>query len=294
MARQQGKSNRYSIMKRAAKSIQAQQADNRGQSLMELLMAFAVSAVVLVGLSALLFTGLRLYERGDVNAKVQNEAQNALNLLTDHMMEAKGVCMEYTAANPDVQCLLLDEIEIAEWAAGSGTYDAWFRGEAVIVQLSDNTGAYVGEMYMISFPIEDDGSLETAVRGGETKNKLATGASGKTDAVSQAREYVLDYFLNLPREKQKAWLMAEHVTACEIVPADSVKTQQYDIVYEDASRETEYYYTAPFGFDISMSVALQSQTGENSRHVEDTVYVRNRLASVYLDKDGGMKEYFSH
>lgn len=263
--------------------------DNRGITLIELLMSFAVSAIVLAGLSYLLFMGLRLYDRNEVNARVQNEAQNALNLLTDHMLEAGGVCMESAASDANLQCILLDELQMEEVAAG---YNVWYEGEAVIVRLADSAGGYVGKIYMVSFPIEGDSNLPAEDRGnGRVKNKLASGVSGRTQAAAAAKEKVLDYFLNLTEENQNAWLMAEHVTACEIVPADSVKLQEHHTVYEDGSGETQYYYTAPFGFRISLTFSVKSQTGESSRTVQDTVYVRNRLKHVYIHKDGSMKEY---
>lgn len=259
--------------------------DNRGITLLELLMSFAVSAIVLAGLSYLLFMGLRLYDRNEVNARVQNEAQNALNLLTDHMLEAGGVCMESAASDANLQCILLDELQMEEVAAG---YNVWYEGEAVIVRLADSAGGYVGKVYMVSFPIEGDSALPTE---GQQRNKLVSGVSGRTQAAAAAREKVLDYFLNLTEENQNAWLMAEHVTACEIVPADSVKLEEQHTVYEDGSGETQYYYTAPFGFRISLTFTVKSQTGESSRTVQDTVYVRNRLKHVYIHKDGSMKEY---
>lgn len=259
--------------------------DNRGITLIELLMSFAVSAIVLAGLSYLLFMGLRLYDRNEVNARVQNEAQNALNLLTDHMLEAGGVCMESAASDANLQCILLDELQMEEVAAG---YNVWYEGEAVIVRLADSAGGYVGKVYMVSFPIEGDSNLPTE---GRQRNKLVSGVPGRTQAAAAAREKVLDYFLNLTEENQNAWLMAEHVTACEIVPADSVKLEEHHTVYEDGSGETQYYYTAPFGFRISLTFTVKSQTGESSRTVQDTVYVRNRLKQIYIHHGGSMKEY---
>lgn len=263
--------------------------DNRGITLIELLMSFAVSAIVLAGLSYLLFMGLRLYDRNEVNARVQNEAQNALNLLTDHMLEAGGVCMESAASDANLQCILLDELQMEEVAAG---YNVWYEGEAVIVRLEDSAGGYVGKVYMVSFPIEGDSTLAEEKRGDKViGNRLASGVSDRTQAAAAAKEKVLDYFLKLTEENQNAWLLAEHVTSCEIVPADSVKLEEHHTVYEDGSGETQYYYTAPFGFRISLTFTVKSQTGESSRTVQDTVYVRNRLKHVYIHKDGSMKEY---
>lgn len=263
---------------------------NKGQSLIELLVAFAVSAVILAGLSYLLFTGLRLYDRNDVNTRIQNEAQNALNLLTDHIMEAKGVCMEAAAADADLQCILIDELEVAASAAGG--YDAWFAGEAVIVRILDDAGGYVGKMYLLSFPMVGGDAWETDLRAdGINRNKLVSGAATQAEAAGRARENIQDYFLHLPADKKTAWLMAEHITACEIVPADGVTLERYDTHYEDGSTQSEYYVTEPFGLKVSITFELESQTGITNRTVKDTIYVRNKLPGIYADKDGSMKEY---
>ena len=48
--------------------------DNRGLSLVELLVAFAVSAIVLSGLAYLMINVLNLFGRTNVNVELQNES----------------------------------------------------------------------------------------------------------------------------------------------------------------------------------------------------------------------------
>lgn len=64
--------------------------DNRGLSLVELLVAFAVSAIVLSGLAYLMINVLNIFGRTNVNVELQNESQTAMNLVIDNIMDAGG------------------------------------------------------------------------------------------------------------------------------------------------------------------------------------------------------------
>ena len=87
-------------------------------SLVELLVAFAISSVILAGLTYMMVTSLKLYGRTNANVDAQNEAQTALNLVVDSVMSAKGVCMAETdparvASYPDeIVCALFGDLKI--------------------------------------------------------------------------------------------------------------------------------------------------------------------------------------
>ena len=62
-------------------------ANNKGFSLVELLVALAVSSIVLTALGYMIITGLKLYGRNNAHVEVQSEAQTAMNLILDNIME---------------------------------------------------------------------------------------------------------------------------------------------------------------------------------------------------------------
>ena len=61
-------------------------------TLVELLVAFAVSAIILAGLSYIIFSVLQFYGRANANVEIQNESQTSLNLVIDTILSAKGAC----------------------------------------------------------------------------------------------------------------------------------------------------------------------------------------------------------
>ncbi len=64
---------------------------NRGVSLVEILVAIAVSAIVMSAIGVLLTQGMHGYVRQTTQAELQNEANIAMNQITDSLMEANGI-----------------------------------------------------------------------------------------------------------------------------------------------------------------------------------------------------------
>ena len=109
--------------------------DNRGLSLVELLVAFAVSAIVLSGLAYLMINVLNIFGRTNVNVELQNESQTAMNLVIDNIMDAGGLCMIETDHVPvpgdtgnTPACVLLGKLTISDADYESVS----FVGDAVI------------------------------------------------------------------------------------------------------------------------------------------------------------------
>lgn len=254
--------------------------DNRGQTLAELLIAFSISAVLLAGLSYLLFMGLRMYDRTDANIRVQNEIQSALQLLTDHMMEAKSVCMEAEAADPKKQCLMIDDIFLQETA---GHYQTYFKGEAVVVMLEEEA------VYLVSFPNEDYPALEDESKAFHGYAKVGGQFAQGPLAVEDARMEILQYMENQTAEERRKWLLAEHITGCEISLTAGTKLEHVVIPYKNP--QDYYYYQEPLAFQLRVSTRVKAQGGISERTIEEPIAVRNRLHHVFVKKDGSMQEY---
>lgn len=92
--------------------------DNRGLSLVELLVAIAISAVVAGSIGFLLVTSLRMYNNEITEVSLQQELQMTLNQVMDYAMESQTVCTGTLSSGSDY--LVLGTIE--EDYATSKTY----------------------------------------------------------------------------------------------------------------------------------------------------------------------------
>lgn len=233
--------------------------NNQGLSLVELLVAFAVSAIVLSGLTYLIITSLKLYGRTNANVEVQNESQTALNAVMDSALGAKGICF----AETDASAISPASEEPVGALFGKLTLNddttMEFTGDAVFWQPN------LQEMYLLSgtYPL------------GNYKSKA--------EAPSEAWEEMKK---KLPKEKEARlpYLMAQHVTGFSLKAAD----------YCFIETEEETYFENPLILELSMKFSYEYQEGKfATREIEDNISVRNRLDQVYIQRlgDGSIKEY---
>lgn len=249
--------------------------DNRGLSLVELLVAFAVSAIVLSGLAYLMINVLNIFGRTNVNVELQNESQTAMNLVIDNIMDAGGLCMIETdhvpvpgdTGNTPV-CVLLGKLTIndADYESVS------FVGDAVIWDPAEE------EMYLLTYQNVTEGAI------------TASGAVSKSDAALIAVEEIKKQVLNLSVEDRKPFLMARHVTSFDLRPAD------YYQFPEPGSKpdpdqpglsKTVYYYQSPIVLSLHMEFAMEYKAGrELTREMDDDISIRSRIPCIYLQRKG--------
>lgn len=65
--------------------------DNRGLSLIEIMVALAVGSVIMIAVVVLLSQGMNAYSKQTVSAQLQNDADIALNQISDAVMEASVI-----------------------------------------------------------------------------------------------------------------------------------------------------------------------------------------------------------
>ena len=243
---------------------------NGGMTLVELLVAFAVSAIILSGLAYMMITTLHLYGRTNANVEVQNESQTALNLVIDSILGAKGVCyieedMTGLLAAPDaLTCALFGELVLHDGGVPSMT----FTGDAVLWQPS------LQEMYMIS------GTYDLGTYSSEAKAPLEAIAAMKT---------------KLPADEagRLPYLMAQNVTVFELKALDScfvekVNKPEDEMTEEEKKNADKYFFENPLVIHVNMEFEYQYQKDKFvSRQMDDNVSVRNRLDYVYLQRQGG-------
>ncbi len=271
--------------------------DNRGVSLVELLVAFMVGSLVLVALGYLLLSGMKLSGRNNAHVEVQSEAQTTMNLILDNIMEAGGICIANPAAGADTECVLLGDLVVEE---NSGSYNVWFKGNAVVTCIDDMdvNGNPIQKMYLVGFPNDDhpsDGAkpgyakLVSGASKSEPSEAERAGAAAK-DALDAVQHYVKN---ELSEEERTKWYLAQYITGCRI-EVERIATDYFmeTTYYWNSTTEDIYYFKEPVTVSVSLSLEYDYGSGSVTRELTDSATVRSRLQKVYVaDSGSGMVEY---
>ena len=92
--------------------------ENKGFSLVELLVAITISAIVAGGIGYLLTTSLRMYNKDTVDVTLQQELQVTLNQIVDYAMESETIVADFDGTYPEYLALGTFQSE-----SGSGILD---------------------------------------------------------------------------------------------------------------------------------------------------------------------------
>ena len=271
--------------------------DNRGVSLVELLVAFMVGSLVLVALGYLLLSGMKLSGRNNAHVEVQSEAQTTMNLILDNIMEAGGICIANPAPGADTECALLGDLVVEE---SSGSYNVWFKGNAVVTCIDDTdaSGNPIRKMYLVGFPNDDhpsDGAkpgyakLVSGASKSEPSEAERAGAAAK-DALDTVQHYVKN---ELSEEERTKWYLAQYITGCRM-EVERMSTDYFmeTTYYWNGSTEDIYYFKEPVTVSVSLSLEYDYGSGSVTRELTDSATVRSRLSQVYVaDSGSSMVEY---
>lgn len=270
--------------------------DNRGVSLVELLVAFMVGSLVLVALGYLLLTGMKISGRNNAHVEVQSEAQTTMNLILDNIMEAGGICISNPAAGTDTECALLGDLIVEE---SGGSYNVWFKGNAVVSCINDPdaSGNPIRKMYLVGFPNDDYPSdagktgyakLVSGAAKSEPSEAERAGSAAK-DALSNVQNYVKN---ELSEDERTKWYLAQYITGCRIeVERMDTDYNMETTYYWNGSSENIYYFKEPVSVSVTLSLEYNYGSGSISREITDSATVRSRLEKVYVENGSGMMEY---
>lgn len=247
--------------------------DNKGLTLVELLLTFAISAIVLSGLAYMLVTSLKLSQRNNANVEVQSEVQTAMNLIIDNIMEAQGICLKVPASGVTTDCILFGETSIRK--IGS-EYVFYYKGNAVVADITSGRG----ELYLIEFPNE----TFPAEADGYCKIDAAV---NELDCVSRSIEKIKDDITNLPEDQRIKWLMAQNITGFTITPCSEYGEET---VVENGVDVIKNLYTETFTLKITLSAESDYGFGKTTRVLNDKAAVRSRMSKIYVTKPGEDKE----
>lgn len=300
------------------------QSDNRGLSLVELLVALGVSMIVMTMLTALIFYVLKASGRTNANVLVQNESQTTTNLVTDEIMDATGLILE--DAHPGdpaaMRAVLLGTLSVdTEIATPEGS----FVGEAIVYNPTwdpDDESAQERKLYLISFPASAPLSIT-----GFTALSNPSGASlrDRTEAAAAAKalDIVKTKFGDTPgaegyldKNARLVYLMGEHVTEFSLYagnydggsgdfepvngnlfpdPNDKYVDPKDPLESDGVTPKTSerYYFTEPLTLSLEMNFAFDYGASDPvTRHVKDAVTIRNRSGAIYYNNGSGMKKYY--
>lgn len=266
---------------------------NLGFSLVEILVALAVSAILITGLSYILFTSLRLYGTNNANVEIQNESQQVLNLVADTILEARGVCMKIPDTDDDTECILLGDLIIQKDAVNLNKYEALFSGVAIVFM-----GAPVNEMYMVDLPDAVHGPIGA---GGDYANycRLAENEDTVAEAAQASLVKIRGYVYGMSDNARRPWLMGRFVESFVITPTNGLQDLKKETVYYvNGSFEDKYYFMEPITLHIDLGFEYQYNNRTITRSMEDDIAVRSRLKTIYVEENEsngssgrGMVEY---
>lgn len=260
--------------------------NNKGLSLVELLVAFAVSAVVLAGVSYLILNVMNIFARTNANVELQNESQTAMNLIVDNVMDANGICLiERADGNKpsDFDCVLLGELKVAD------NFSACFTGEAVIWDVTKK------KVYLRTY---DGKTAQTSLNISEGE------ASSESDCAVVALQKVITAFSTMSEEERMAFLMSECVVDFSLKVADYYEMPMPKEITDPNDPENKkkvFYYAYPLVLSLHMEFEREYKSGKPplTRSMDDDIYLRNGTGAVYIqrvaDKDAepkGMKRYY--
>lgn len=264
--------------------------NQRGITLIELLIAFAIAAIVMMGVAAMIFSGLSLYGRNNANVEVQNEAQTSMNLILDTIMEAGGLCMKGTDALTENTCMILGKTFCKKQPGG---YTMYASGSAIVYD------AAAEEIYLISLP---GASFSTAVITGEAPGEapediseypyteLGSGAT-RAEAAARSLQRVQDVVAGTDVSDRLVWLLAREVTGCSIRPA--AYNEALSAGQDEAGAEL-YYFAEPYSLTVELHFERDYRQGAATRDLRDDAAIRNRMKSIYVTDTEAlstMKEY---
>lgn len=170
---------------------------NKGFSLVELLVAMSIAAIVAGSVGYLLTTSLRMFGNETTNIELQQELQTSLNQIIDYAMESQTVVVKNSGSSTDYLAL--------------GTVD---KGDSTKLN-AQVFFTHDGNLYMCKTPINDyDKVQETAPRNLDEK-------------VSKIKEDALNDADSLPQ-----YLLAENVTSF-YAKLNGTKTVGTDNLYDN-------------------------------------------------------------
>lgn len=225
--------------------------NNKGLSLVELIVAISIGVVVSGAIAALITFSIRMYNNESVNTAMQYELQTNINMMMDEIMGASALVVEHDTTVSDT-----DTGKAYTKYAMFGNPRADVGGER----------GFKGVIFVPSAPVAGKFDIYMKVVEAVPTSTLSALASAECASVLGASD---------PTQ----YLLGENATMFKIVP-DPKGTNL--VVDADPTKNT---YRNP----IEVKVELQFEkngwgTKVYSKHVDDITYLRNKVSdTIYVD-----------
>lgn len=231
--------------------------NNKGLSLVELLVAIAIAAIVAASIAGLMTFAVRQYRNESVNTQMQYELQSNINMIMDEVMASQTMVVDQNG------------IAIATVGAPYTKYALFGKVTAtgfdgVIFVSSSADADHKFKLYMDRF----------------------TDASTDPKAVAEAAyTRVSSHFSDDPNP----YLLGENVTRFVIEPDPETGT----CLMPDPKDATKYLYTNPISVKVELNFEKNGWGDKKyNKHVEEVTYMRNRLSNpVYVGVSDVFKTY---
>ena len=238
------------------------QQDNRGITLVELIVAIAIAAIVSGSIATLMFFAIRMYNNESANASIQYELQSNINMITDEIMGASAFVV--------VQNSGVSITDPPNPAPGTPyTKYAMFGKVTNGVTISEGvTGQrFEGVIFVPTAPVS-----------GRFKLLMDRFSLEGTDLESIASA---KYTSIIGASDQTPYLLGEDLTQFLIMPVKGAGAVT-------SLDETTQTYTNPIEVRVKLSFQKDGWgTKKYDKHVDDVTYLRNKVSeTVYVDGTG--------
>lgn len=255
--------------------------NNKGFTLVELLVVIGVGAAISAGIASIIFTSLKLYDKESTNVSAQYEIQTTLNMVEDSIMASQGLVVKNSPANIKVDddndgVKEKDETITKTDYALLGVFEETGTGTTKTVKFSGTvyvTGAIDPSSYCFDVYMMKVNGL--TVTGSDTEPfpalKIAQNAVKTITDATDKREYVL----------------GKDATHFSIVPETSSYSSDAHSVVKGTNKGLSY--EGYFNDHITMNVDMQFEKDIRGRsaltkHVKDQAVMRNRIdVDVFID-----------
>ena len=250
--------------------------NNRGLSLVELIVAISIGVIVSGAIAALITFSLRMYNNENVNASMQYELQTNINMMMDEIMGASALVVEQNTGSTPGTLLSPDDKGIPY------TKYALFGNPKVIIKVGSVYKKYFKGVIFVSSSAEG-GKFKVYMKEVNTKaSPVAMNTSIDLKALaSSAYDEVDDYFPAPGSTVISPYLLGENVTQFVIIPDPDG--------HFDIAKQT---YDNPIGVKVELQFEKNGWGDkEYSKHVREFVYMRNQAEVPIYIKDPNNAAY---
>ncbi len=234
--------------------------NNKGLSLVELVVAMAVGSIIAGSIAFLIVTSTRMYSKENANIEGQYEIQTTLNQTVDSAESAQWFALSQDTLSGSI--VNTKYIAFGKLFKNPSDSKILFAGEIFTDDYSsrDSNGRF--NVYMNRYTALDVTSEASAY----------SAVSGEADTIRGDAKYLLG---------QGA---TKYIVTPDNVSARFINTNPSD---EDYKAGFAGYYKNPIVFNVEIDFLKESMSGFVNKHSEDKVTFRNRIdRTLFIGTNG--------